>query len=1250
MPDRARIWELTKARLFAGRPYFATFLISSVVVSRWFIPGTFISTGDMGPWIRQGWAPEATSSWNHTVSGAGSAAFTVARGFEFIVLKFVGLFGGDEYVGQWLFYTLIYGLVAVGTAYAARAIVRSEPAAVAAGTFAVLNGFFLTRLPNPLNIISVGSIALLTGLALRVARGRSIGAPWAGIALLPTSFLAFNPPMIVVAYAWTLVGLPILVVLMFGWRAVRRLVKWMIFAAPWALLINIWWLVPFAYSYLGGGGAVANADFTDPTAWSWSQAQNKIPNILTMVANWAWVKPQYLPFAADLDQPWIVWARYLIPVLVFLAPVLAIRKLRRSALVLVGMSLVFVLLAKGLQPPFKQFNLFLYNHVPGFWLFREPMSKLGQLLVIFFALLMAIGLDSVWERWVENPTVRNRVIKVATWVAFIVVVLQPYPLWTGGVIPDARPMQPSAHVRVPEFWRDMAAYINADERPGKVLIMPLDDYYQMPTTWGFAGVDSIPNLLIQRATVQPKPDGYFGEVPGFSADVHGVETALISGDLSAVPRLLRASGISQIVVRHDLVRGMPGRSFADDRVLTAALEKTPGMSLVRQGDLDLWYLDDGSLPTVHAYDAVIQAPARPTAASSAIASMTVNVATTARKSDPGIESVTKDPGGAVWTDDIVNWPVPAVDEGSPETTVPLVGGTYTVAQRSRAAPVLIPSVRTESGSSSLVLSDPTKVTLDGKVVSTRPDVTIPLPTSDVVAVTAGTRTVSLDGWSRDVLPGATAAAPRPLYLPVGSATPVTVWAPSPVPARPDPPSDVYDCNNYEPRPARELGLRLDREPSTEGDLLRLSADDHAACTQITVPDAKPGRTYRVRMEFRTVEGKRPDVCLWQIGTDGCDLVPRAPINNDWIPFDEFVTVDDVAEGLQVVLYANVGVRHELRTVTEYRDISIEALDPVLTTTVFPAEVAETTVTVPPGQHTLAVTGGPAGSALQSFGPLENCYNTRQMTFDEAGLSKTPLPDEPQPAFRLTAKFDRACIAAPVPDMGASSLYELTYEGQSVKLRNPSVCLYQRGPDRCTKIPAGGPWKGWTTYRTFVGPDPAAVETRLYLFGARDLDGKDQAVVEYRDVALRPVAAPVDVVLVRQVDLAPPATVDWQRKTAANFAVQVTGATPVDADGTGTYLALNETYAPGWTTQKASGIDTKGHLALQGWMNGWPVTAAQAEATLTYGPDRYAQLALKLLPIALFAAIGWIIVRRPVRAWVGRRWASRKWPRGRSRHA
>ena len=124
----------------------------------------------------------------------------------------------------------------------------------------------------------------------------------------------------------------------------------------------------------------------------------------------------------------------------------------------------------------------------------------------------------------------------------------------------------------------------------------------------------------------------------------------MSGDLAAVPRLLEATGISQIIVRHDLVRGMPGRTFADDRILDAALAKTPGMTRVTKGDLDLWFLGDGSLPTVHAYDAVLPAPARPTAGSSAIGSMPTDVAIAARKTDPNVPDIKKDVGrgGVDW--------------------------------------------------------------------------------------------------------------------------------------------------------------------------------------------------------------------------------------------------------------------------------------------------------------------------------------------------------------------------------------------------------------------------------------------------------------------------------------------------------------------------------------------------------------------------------------------------------------------------
>jgi arabinofuranan 3-O-arabinosyltransferase len=188
---------------------------------------TVPATGDMGPFIRRGWEPGMAWAWNHQISGAGSGAHTIGRAFEFAPdPRRVGFLGGDETLAQWVFYTLIYGAVAVGVAFAAGAVVRSDLAVIVAGTFGVMNGFFLTRLPNPLNIISVATVALVTGIALRVARAAGPGRG-GGIALMPTSFLAFNPPMLVVAFAWASLGTLTLALLVVGRRGMLRLLKWL---------------------------------------------------------------------------------------------------------------------------------------------------------------------------------------------------------------------------------------------------------------------------------------------------------------------------------------------------------------------------------------------------------------------------------------------------------------------------------------------------------------------------------------------------------------------------------------------------------------------------------------------------------------------------------------------------------------------------------------------------------------------------------------------------------------------------------------------------------------------------------------------------------------------------------------------------------------------------------------------------------------------------------------------------------------
>ncbi|MBK9433901.1 MAG: hypothetical protein IPN52_01830 [Micrococcales bacterium] len=279
-------------------------------------------------------------------------------------------------------------------------------------------------------------------------------------------------------------------------------------------------------------------------------------------------------------------------------------------------------------------------------------------------------------------------------------------------------------------------------------MLPLDDYYQMPTKWGFFGVDSIANLLIQRGVVQPKPDGYFGDVPGYKADIQATQTALLSGDLAAVPRLLDASGIDKIIVRHDLIRDMPGRNIADDEVLAKALKRTPGMTRTSNGELELWQTKPASGDPVRAYNNIVSAGARPDAAAGVIGSVGTGNAVMALKAStkPSLLATVDDSPQV--TKDSVQWPVPAVDAGVPRTTVDLKAGTYVVAQRARASAVLRP--RWTPPRKKLVFSDPTKVRVDGQVVSSvTPWVHPPHRHRRHPGRTAA---VSLDAWGREALP------------------------------------------------------------------------------------------------------------------------------------------------------------------------------------------------------------------------------------------------------------------------------------------------------------------------------------------------------------------------------------------------------------------------------------------------------------------------------------------------------------------
>ena len=60
-------------------------------------------------------------------------------------------------------------------------------------------------------------------------------------------------------------------------------------------------------------------------------------------------------------------------------------------------------------------------------------------------------------------------------------VLAPgFPLMTGAVAPDHRPLLPSTHVSVPAYWTAMASYLNGSAPPGNLLVLPEDAFHKMP--------------------------------------------------------------------------------------------------------------------------------------------------------------------------------------------------------------------------------------------------------------------------------------------------------------------------------------------------------------------------------------------------------------------------------------------------------------------------------------------------------------------------------------------------------------------------------------------------------------------------------------------------------------------------------------------------------------------------------------------------------------------------------------------------
>jgi len=1208
-PTGSRRRRVGGARLLrrAGRrsPAEAAALVVFVLVFvNWFRIGQFFATGDVAPFLRQGVAAEFGRLWTHENSGAGGVAYSVVRLPELLCLGAARLLGGGAPLAQRLLFAAMYAFGAGGAATLLRRFCTSPVVVVVGGVLAAFNLFTLSFLPNYLPVVAIGVVGLVVAAAVDAVRGdRPVRR--LVLATVPLGYVAMNPPLIAVV-AVLLAASPLVAAVLTGTgrAGVRRAAGLLVRAGPYLVVCNLWWALPQRAAVAAARAGDSIGTEIDVRSWAWTHRNNAPANLMTLRSDWSWPDPQTHGAAASLGRPALAWLAWLLPLGVALAPLVARRSRRPAAALAVGCAGLWVL-AKGLHPPFASFNAFLYDRVPGFWLLREPMSKV--VVVLLPAMLLSWGLTV--EGLAGWRSQARRCLRPLLSGALVLLIAGPlvltWPLATGRATRDEQPGR-SEQVTVPAGWFELAAAVDAAPVEGKLLVLPLADFYQLPTTWGFYGTDVLVRGLVSRPVLQRNPQGYLTDLPGLDGLLRAGERAVLSGRQDAVGPLLRTLGAGLVLVRHDLdvTSTVRPTRLADAAALVAALDALPGVRRVAENEQGTLYAVDGGADAMSADRDLVRFSGWDDEARTLAAVVTADrIGSTALTDDTeapatgALHAVVVDDADVLALDRpaTVRLTRPASVPARFRLTTAIVGGeleaTATELDPPRLASLtLVPRVaRWRLGTDTVGLD------VDGRFVA------LPTPGSGVDLVLGPDSVV------------------RPVQNGVGPSGTAQVAGPL---------SPLRDCLPYDGRTAAEVGLRSSETSLDGATVVRLEAADHRACRLAELAGAMAGTRYRVRQAMRTERGAPASICLWAVGPDRCVDLPVAPPAgpDGWTVLDTTATLPDGTVGAQLFLYADRPAGGEPLTVSEYRspDVTLVRTGAPLA---FGATMVPTqTVRLLAGNWSLTRFGTSGGEG--SWSEVGDCDRRDRRTPAEVGIMA--VPNGTTGSVRLQADDHTACVHRRLPALDAGRDYVLTLPYQSVRGATPRVCVFDPGTARC--VPLGGDAASGGELAAVPGLSEARITFRapaaaldLYVYADGRAGG---TAAEYGPPRLRSADAEIVTAVVYDGEPAPadatPPGVSAETAGAGRWRVSV-----ATGDRAPVVVGIGEAFDEGWRLDGVpSGVEVR-HVRLDGFRNGWVLEAGAQPQSFTgldvrFGPDGLARRALAASlvgAVALAAGVG-----------------------------
>ena len=212
--------------------------------------------------------------------------------------------------------------------------------------------------------------------------------------------------------------------------------------------------------------------------------------------------------------------------------------------------------------------------------------------------------------------------------------------------------------------------------------------------------------------------------------------------------------------------------------------------------------------------------------------------------------------------------------------------------------------------------------------------------------------------------------------------------------------------------------------------------------------------------------------------------------------------------------------------------------------------------------------------------------------DDADLSVAPLPDEPAPAFELTATRSSACLQAPIDSPPGVRDVVADFEYRAPRSATARVAVIDASTGEVVlsrRLPASSFWTPMRI-RLQLPPAPVGMEESLRMVVVADgpVAGEDTspAVVAYRNIQLLPTPPYAFAVLPAVPDDLPP------------VGMRALGDRYVAVQGEGdVVLTFQQAFADGWSIDGLPEGATAEHITVNGWANGWVIRGLDGRAVV-----------------------------------------------------